>query len=161
MFLSRRSNGLYYLWYEDEFRRRHKVSTGTTLKSEANEFLRTFRRDTAVKPKPKRLSEFTREFLAYTETTYSAKTHDIYRRTLATLEKQVGEIAVGAITARHIDQYKAIKLKTVKPVLVSVEFPALRAAAQAACVSSSTKRERRTSHQLCLSGVLCPPRRKA
>ena len=89
MFLSRRSNGLYYLWFEDEFGKRRKVSTRTTLKSEANKFLRTFRRDTAVTAKPKRLSEFIKEFLAYTESTYSVATHDICRRVLALLKKQV------------------------------------------------------------------------
>lgn len=128
MFLSRRSNGLYYLWFEDEFGKRRKVSTRTTLKSEANEFLRTFRRESAVKAKPKRLSEFTKEFLAYTESTYSVATHDIYRRVLGLLEKQVGEIPIRAITARHIDQYKATKLKTAKPVSVNIELRALRAA---------------------------------
>lgn len=57
MFLSRRSSGFYYLWYEDEFGRRRKVSTKTTLKSEAVEFLRTFKRESVVKVKQKRLSD--------------------------------------------------------------------------------------------------------
>jgi integrase len=128
VFLSRRSGGFYYLWYEDEFGRRRKISTKTTRKPEAVEFLRTFKRETAVKVKPKRLSEFTKEFLAFTQTTYAVRTNDLYQRVLHLLEKQVGDIPIGAITTRHIDQYKSIKLRTVKPVSVNVELRALRAA---------------------------------
>ena len=128
MFLARRSSGIYYLWYDDEFGRRRKVSTKTKLKSEATEFLRTFKRKSVVKVKQKRLADFTKEFLAYTQTTYSPATHDIYRRVLALLEKQVGNIPIGAITTRHIDQYKATRLKTIKPVSVNIELRSLRAA---------------------------------
>ena len=42
MFLSKHSNGRYYVWYTDEFGRRQKVSTKSSLKSEALGFLREF-----------------------------------------------------------------------------------------------------------------------
>jgi hypothetical protein len=39
MFLSERSNGVWYLWFDDELGRRHKVSTHCNLKSDALKFL--------------------------------------------------------------------------------------------------------------------------
>ena len=44
MFLSkRRSNGIYYLWYEDDLGRRQKVSTRCARKSDALKVLRDFK----------------------------------------------------------------------------------------------------------------------
>jgi hypothetical protein len=42
MFLAKRCNGIYSLWYDDELDGRHKVSTACRLKSEALKFLQTF-----------------------------------------------------------------------------------------------------------------------
>jgi hypothetical protein len=43
MFLSKRSNGVYYLWFDDELGRRHKVSTRCTLKTDALKFIQQFK----------------------------------------------------------------------------------------------------------------------
>ena len=45
MFLSKRSNGIYYLWYFDDSGKRHKVSTGCQLKSDALKFVQRFKAD--------------------------------------------------------------------------------------------------------------------
>jgi len=42
MFLSRRSNGIYYLCYVDGLGKKHKTSTGSTRKAEALKFLQQF-----------------------------------------------------------------------------------------------------------------------
>jgi hypothetical protein len=105
MYLSRRSNGVYYLWYEDDFGCKHKVSTRTTLKSEAIQFLREFKVSHVRTNKSKRLNEFVTEFLAFAETTYSPKTVDIYRRVFGIFQKQTGNLTLQNITPRDIDQY--------------------------------------------------------
>ena len=43
MFLAKRSNGVYYLWFIDEAGHRQKISTGSTLKPDAIKFLREFK----------------------------------------------------------------------------------------------------------------------
>ena len=42
MFLSNRSNGVYYLWYFNNASKLRKISTGCTLKVEAQQFLKEF-----------------------------------------------------------------------------------------------------------------------
>jgi integrase len=128
MFLSRRSNGVYYLWYDTEFGARKKVSTNTTLKSEALTFLRTFDREKLVREKSKRLSHFTVEFLVFARTTYSAKTNELYERILRVFREHAGDMLLSAITARQIDAYKATRLGKVKAVSVNIEIRTLRAA---------------------------------
>jgi hypothetical protein len=43
MFLSKRSNGSYYLFYFDDLGKRHKVSTHSTRKSDALKFLQAYK----------------------------------------------------------------------------------------------------------------------
>jgi integrase len=129
MYLSRRSKGMYYLWYEDEFGQKHKVSTRTTRKSEAIRFLREFKVTHVHNAKSKRLSEFVAEFLAFAEATYSPKTVDIYHRVFGIFQKQTGDLTLQNLTARHIDQYKASRLAGKrKAISVNVELRALKAA---------------------------------
>jgi len=129
VYLSRRSKGVYYLWYEDEFGRKHKVSTRTTLKSEAIKFLREFKVSHVRTNKSKRLSEFVAEFLAFADATYSPKTTDIYRRVFGIFQKQTGDLTLQNVTARHIDQFKASRLgDKLKAVSVNIELRGLKAA---------------------------------
>lgn len=129
MYLSRRSKGVYYLWFVDEVGRKHKVSTHTTLKSEAIQFLRDFRVTHVRTAKSKRLSEFVAEFLAFAEATYSPKTFDIYRRVFGIFQKQTGDLTFQNVTARHIDQFKVSRLgDKLRAVSVNLELRALKAA---------------------------------
>ena len=62
MFLSKRSNGLYYVWFFDRDGKRQKVSTGTKLKQEATKFLVEFahkQKSQESQPAPLTLSQFT------------------------------------------------------------------------------------------------------
>jgi integrase len=129
MYLSRRSKGVYYLWYKDDAGRKHKVSTHTTLKSEANQFLREFKVTRVRSARSMRLSEFVAEFLTFAGTTYSPKTVDIYHRVFGIFQELAGDPTLQSITARHIDQYKALRLNSKrKAVSVNIELRALKAA---------------------------------
>jgi integrase len=129
MYLSRRSKGVYYLWYKDDAGRKHKVSTRTTLKSEAIRFLREFKVTHVRSARSMRLSEFVTEFLAFAGTTYSPKTVDIYHRVFGIFQELAGDPTIQSITARHIDQYKALRMNNRrKAVSVNIELRALKAA---------------------------------
>ena len=59
MFLHRRENGYWYLWYQDTNGRKRKVSTNRRYKGEALQFAKEF-----VAPSTKRLSFTLRDFIA-------------------------------------------------------------------------------------------------
>jgi hypothetical protein len=70
MFLSKRSSGIYYLWFTDDSGRKQKVSTGSRLKSDALKFLQRFRQDEhekLVKLRQTPLSQFIDDFLRHSE----------------------------------------------------------------------------------------------
>jgi hypothetical protein len=129
MYLSRRSKGVYYLRYKDDAGRKHKVSTRTTLKSEAIQFLREFKVTHVRSARSMKLSGFVTEFLAFAGTTYSPKTVDIYHRVFGIFQELTGDPTLQSITARHIDQYKASRFSDKrKAVSVNIELRALKAA---------------------------------
>ncbi|TSA18167.1 hypothetical protein D4R75_11570 [bacterium] len=86
----KRNNGIWYILYTQDGRRRWK-STRTTVKSEALAQLVELKDPAKEKPKTQLFSEFTKEFLAYAETTYARATRDIYRVCLRHLQRIVHE----------------------------------------------------------------------
>jgi|WetSurMetagenome_2_1015567.scaffolds.fasta_scaffold779191_2 hypothetical protein len=76
MFLSKRSNGIYYLWLKDELGRKLKVSTGCKRRSETLKFLQSFReseheRKTTLQRTS--LSRFTEEYLDYRKSNFNMR----------------------------------------------------------------------------------------
>jgi integrase len=130
MFLSKSTSGVYQLYYKDPAGHRQKVSTRTTSKIHAVEFLRTFDLEhaQATKPLRKRLKEFAEEFLEYARATYAPLTRDMYRRSIAHLQAQVGDKYLQEISPREIDLYKAKRLSQVRPASVNIELRCLKAA---------------------------------
>ena len=128
MFLSKR-NGIYCLWYTDEAGRKRKVSTRCKRKSEALEFLQSFKAgEQAPKSLRMLLSEFTAELLSFVQANLAAKTLPIYQRVLKHLLALAGDIALTSLNAQHFDKYKTARLKTVSPITVNIELRALKAA---------------------------------
>ncbi|HEY6190862.1 MAG TPA: tyrosine-type recombinase/integrase [Bacteroidota bacterium] len=131
MFLSKRSNGVYYLWYTDDLGKKHKVTTGERLKSGALNFLQQFRQQQAESAKRwnhKLLSEFIQDFLPYAEGNYSHRTVIIYKAVLKRLQAFAGDCRVVSISPQHIDTFKTERLRQVSPVSVNIELRTLRAA---------------------------------
>ncbi|HYQ87274.1 MAG TPA: tyrosine-type recombinase/integrase [Bacteroidota bacterium] len=131
MYLSKRSNGVYYLWYTDDLSKKHKVSTGSRLKSEALKFLQRFRlaeNDVARRSRKKLLSEFIKEFLPYAEANYSRGTVGIYKSTLTRFQVIAGDCHLISLTAQDIDRYRTKRLETISAVTVNIELRTLRAA---------------------------------
>ncbi len=123
--LFKRSNGFWYIIYNDEGRQRWK-STGCSLKSDALKQLTDFKTLLSSKPKVKTLQVFTEEFLSYAGVNYAKATVDMFRVALRNLQKVTGNCTLVEITPWHVDQYKTERLKEVSPVSVNVELRALR-----------------------------------
>jgi integrase len=137
-FLSKHSNGTYYLWFDNEHGKRQKVSTHCKCKTDAVRFLQSFRKDEyerAKRAKKKQAAVFIKEFLEYAKGNFADRTLIIYRSTLKHFISIIGDLPLLSITPQHFDAYKTERLKTtklrskdtVKPVTVNIELRALRA----------------------------------
>lgn len=121
--LLRRSNGFWYVLYESNGRVRWK-STRTRAKKRLS-YLKDL-----LKPKVPviLLSKFTEDFLLYAHTAYSAKTVSLYRSSLGNLTAFVGNLPLTSLTPKHLDTYKADRLRRVSPASVNIELRGLKAA---------------------------------
>lgn len=126
-FLFRRSNGVYYIAYDVDGKRKWK-STSERRKSEAVKVL--VRLELGVQPQTHRvlLSRFIEEFLSSATASYSAGTIGIYKQALTRFLAVTGDRWVYSVTAKHIDLYKVARLKTLSPVTLNIELRTLRAA---------------------------------
>jgi integrase len=125
--LFRRSNGLYYIVYQQDGRRRWK-STGATTRSDALKALTDCK--TLIQPAHRTLNftQFQEEFLKYVEVHNAKRTVDLFRSVLKGFGKIVPHSKILDITAVHIDRYKTFRLQKVKPVSVNVELRMLKSA---------------------------------
>jgi len=63
MFLSKRTNGYYYIFYDDDSGKRQAVSTKSKLRSEALKFLTQFRKESNHKSKEEILQINFKQFI--------------------------------------------------------------------------------------------------
>ncbi len=124
--LFKRSNGVYYIVYEENGKRKWKT-TGETLKTTAMRFLLDFRR-LQKQGKKVSLKDFIDEFLSVSSAYYRPKTLALYSQTLRNLLSFVGNKSLPAITARDIDHLKAVRMKEVSPTKVKIDLVMLKAA---------------------------------
>jgi hypothetical protein len=73
MFLSKHSNGTYYLFYFDEQGKRKRVSTHWQYKTDALRFLQSFKKD-EYKRRQKTKRKLLSDFLSYAEGSFSKRT---------------------------------------------------------------------------------------
>jgi len=125
LYIFKRPNGIWYILQKSDGKTRWKT-TGCTEKSEALKKLTEFKGITKDKPTPNRLSEFIRDFLSYARTTYAKASIDIFLVALRNLQAITGDCKITAISFKHVDLYKATRLRAVSPVSVNVELRSLR-----------------------------------
>ena len=121
MFLSKRANGIYYLWYEDDQGVRRKLSTGRRLKSEATKVLLKFARkqqESRPKTSPLSLSQFAAEFLAHSKCVHAPKTTQLYVTAFAELGRCLGDLQVTDICPRRIEEFLRAKQESVSAATV-------------------------------------------
>ena len=99
MFLSNR-NGIYCLWFRDEFGKRQKVTTHARTKSKALEFLRNYNSLKEKAPEKILLSKFIQEVLLYNRGSHSPKTVLLYERALNLFYGLFGDMPITSLTAR-------------------------------------------------------------
>jgi integrase len=131
MTLSKRSNGLYYVWYIDRDGKRKKISTGTKLKQEATRFLVDFahkQKAQEAQPAPLTLSQFTQEFLAHSACVHAPKTSQVYATALQEFRLIVGDLLLSEVTPRTIEEFIRAKHRSVTDATVRTYFTHLSAA---------------------------------
>jgi site-specific recombinase XerD len=127
-YLFRRANGFYYVGYHADGRKRWK-STGCTTKHEALRIIRNLPDLFREKPPAVTLSEFTSDFLKHADSIYTPGNVVLYEYALAYFREVAGDIALGAVTQKHVDEFKASRLAVGRSaVTVNREVRSLRAA---------------------------------
>src|SRR3989304_2113491 len=127
--LFKRSNGIYYILYEENGKRKWK-STGRTQHAAALRDLRAFETEQIEKLTPKEisLSDFVRDFLAHSQATSANGTLVVFTPVLKNFYRFIGERVISGITPHDVDRYKAFRLGEVSPVSVNIDLRMLRAA---------------------------------
>lgn len=118
--------GIFYYWYRGEDGRRKKISTHTSRKSEALEFIRRMHERPVVQTMS--LGQFIPQFLKYADATFSTGWRTVYHLALGHLRELCGNMPLNHITPLHADQYKLKRLESVSGSTVNHELEAIRAA---------------------------------
>ena len=134
MFLSKRNNGYYYLVYKDEATNKRKVvSTKTKLKSKANTYLLTYKRqydygnENINHHSNVYLSELRDEVNGYISIHLTPASIQIYNKVFKNLFAIIGNKRLKLITSNDIENYKATRLNDVKKATVNIEIRTLKA----------------------------------
>ena len=112
MFLTKHPNQIWYLYFIDHIGKRRRISTKCRLKSDALQFLQSFKEEEQirlVKRNRTTLSLFSTDFLKYSESIHTAKTLRSNKTALAEFLRVTGDIALQKLTPREIETFLAQK----------------------------------------------------
>jgi len=133
MFLSKRQNGIYYLFINDEHSGKRKVvSCMTKNKSKALKFLATYNSQSEIKIKKSTSPKFTlhdlqTEVLKFVSDNLRRSTGLIYIRVFKHMFKIIGNKQLKQITTNDIENYKSVRLRVVNKTTVNIEFTTIKA----------------------------------
>lgn len=116
MFLSKRSNGIYYVVFTKSNGKRAAISTKSKRKKDALKFLRTFKEDLPkIESKKEKLTlqQFKFRFYRYSEAYHTWKTTLAYKSTFNCLHKYFGNILISDLTKQKIEEYIQYRIKNV------------------------------------------------
>jgi integrase len=126
MVLAKHASGIYYVWYTDPSGKRRKLSTKSHHKGDALKFLTDFKKNSQSVNRL-RFTDYVEQFMEFAKMNYRPRTLTIYRQTITHFKTIIGENHLHAITARHWDQFKSLRLAAVSPVTANIQLRALRA----------------------------------
>jgi hypothetical protein len=129
MFLSKRRNGIYYVWYKDELSDvMKKVSTKVKNKNEALKFLLDFEKTTLVQNKNKffTLSSLRDFVLEYVKNNFTNSTYQLYKRAFREFIDILGNKIAYDVTPEDIEYFKRKRLDSVSPVTLNIEIRNLK-----------------------------------
>lgn len=133
MFLSKRQNGFYYLFINDEHTGKRKmISCKTKYKPEAMKFLSNFKNTSKDLHKQNstnvlQLSDLQTEVLKYVSDNLRNSTCQIYKRVFKDLLRIIGNRPLKLITISDIENYKSFRLKEVKQATVNIDLMTIKA----------------------------------
>jgi len=114
MFLYKRNNGYYYIYYSSSNGKIQAKSTKEKMKSQALKYLSTFEKELKGRPQndlPKKpLGLFKFEFLRYSEMIRTAKTIKAYQSTFKYFEKMYSNKTIDSFTNNDIRNYLEAQL---------------------------------------------------
>ena len=117
MFLSKRSNGRYYIFYPQPNGKLTCISTKTKSKKEAISFLLDFKtelkRRNDSKTIPIKLKDFFFEFLKYSESVHSSKHTETLKATFNVIMRYFGDVYLNELTIANLQKYAEDRLRNV------------------------------------------------
>ena len=132
MFLSKRSNGIYYIFYQSPSGKRSWKSTGCKLKSQATKYLSNFGKQVddnrRSKTIPILLKDFFFEFLKYSEFIHSWRHTLALRSTFNQFEKFVRSLDLSDLTKERVIEFNEMRLSSVSNYAVKRDLANLSSA---------------------------------
>ena len=115
MYLSKRANGVYYVFYFQQNGKKTCISTGEKKKSQAIKFLSNFEVELKQRQRnkiiPITLKEFRFEFLKYSESIHSENTSKVFKVTFNYLAQYFGNPQISEITSPKLNDYFTNRIK--------------------------------------------------
>lgn len=109
MFLSKRSNGIYYIFYDQPNGKRTCVSTKARNKNDALNFLGNFQNNLRIVSDSKviliDLKSFSFDYLKFSEKFHTANTHRMLKIIFEQFKEQLGNPTINEITARDCELF--------------------------------------------------------
>lgn len=133
MFLSKRQNGIYYLYITDENTGKRKmISCNTKYKPEAMKFLSNFKTKSKnlhkkISANVLRLSDLQNEVLKYVSDNLRKSTCQIYIRVFNDMLRIISNKPWQLIRIADIENYKSLRLKEVAQTTVNIELTTIKA----------------------------------
>ncbi len=116
MFLSKRKNGIYYIFYNKPNGNKTCKSTETKLKSEALKFVSIFEKELAEQNKFSfkqiGFKNFSFQFLKYSESIHTAKTTNGFKQTFIFVQRYFGNPNIDTFTTKQIIEYIQQRIET-------------------------------------------------
>jgi len=126
LFLSKRKNGIYYVYYLNEAEKRACISTKRKKKNEALKFLADFKNQLdnrkANKVIPISLEKFFFEYLKYSEGIHTTKSTQTIRSAVNSYLKYFGTIQLSELSRKSISEYLQYRTNKVSPYVVKREI---------------------------------------
>jgi len=133
MFISKRSNGNYYLFYNDEYTGKRKmISCKTRYKPEAMKYLSNFKNNSqkSLKQKTNLVSyteDLRHEVLKYVSDNLRHGTLLLYKNAFKDLLRIIGNKPIRLISISDIEHFKSVRLKEVKQSTVNIQLTTIKA----------------------------------
>jgi integrase len=130
MFLFKRSNGFYYLYFTDTLTgKRISKTTKCRIKSQALNYLKTYQTEnkTPVTQTVYYLDTLQAEVLKYVSNNFTIGTYDIYKTTFKYLRDILGNKPIKHYTSKDIEKYKETRIKTVEKTTCNIEIRTIKA----------------------------------